>query len=94
MASPPPASAGPSVTLNGVSIAGVANQRFENVNVVIDAAGNLDIQAKGYAVRGASSLAASAPLPVIPRGRRLPRPRRRPAALARWPAPRPRPRSG
>jgi hypothetical protein len=66
MTSPPPAWAGPSVTLNGVSITGVANQRFENVNVVIDAQGNLDIQAKGYAVRSASGPPPSAPAPVLP----------------------------
>jgi len=43
--------AGPAVTLNGVNISGVVNQRFENVNVIIDAKGNLEIQAKGYAAR-------------------------------------------
>jgi hypothetical protein len=62
LAVPSPASAGPAVTLNGVSISGVANQRFENVNVVIDAQGNLDIQAKGYAVRAAAPAPAAAPV--------------------------------
>jgi hypothetical protein len=70
LAAAPPAQAGPSVTLNGVSINGVANQKFENVTVVIDAQGNLDIQAKGYAVRtaaaaGALATAAAAP-PAAP----------------------------
>jgi hypothetical protein len=59
LALPSPVPAGPAVTLNGVSISGVANQKFENVNVVIDAQGNLDIQAKGYAVR--TSLPAATP---------------------------------
>lgn len=62
LAVPSPAPAGPAVTLNGVSISGVANQRFENVNVVIDAQGNLDIQAKGYAVRAAAPAPAAAPV--------------------------------
>lgn len=56
----PPAQAGPAVTLNGVNIAGVVNQRFENVNVIIDAQGNLEIQAKGYAAR----VSGSAPAPA------------------------------
>jgi hypothetical protein len=55
LAATPPAMAGPAVTLNGVNIAGVANQKFENVTVVIDGQGNLDIQAKGYAARVAGS---------------------------------------
>ena len=46
-----PAAAAPSVTLNGVGIDGVTNQKFENCTVVIDAQGNVHIQAKGYAVR-------------------------------------------
>ncbi len=45
-----PASAA-SVTLNGVNIDGVTNQRFENCTVSIDAQGNVHIQARGYAVR-------------------------------------------
>jgi hypothetical protein len=67
----PPALAGPAVTLNGVNINGVANQKFENVTVVIDAQGNLDIQAKGYAARIAGSAApaaaGNAAAPVAPR---------------------------
>jgi hypothetical protein len=59
LAVPSTGTAGPAVTLNGVNINGIANQKFENVNVIIDAQGNLEIQAKGYAVRTASS--ASAP---------------------------------
>src|SRR5512140_2605165 len=46
-----PALAAPSLTLNGVAIDGVTDQRFENCTVVIDAQGNIHIQAKGYAVR-------------------------------------------
>jgi hypothetical protein len=55
--------AGPAVTLNGVNISGVVNQRFENVNVIIDAKGNLEIQAKGYAAR-----VAGAPPPATASG--------------------------
>jgi hypothetical protein len=47
-----PAVAGPSITLNGVNVDGVADQRFENATVVIDAAGNVHITARGYAVKG------------------------------------------
>ncbi|HEX9401430.1 MAG TPA: hypothetical protein VF912_15075 [Anaeromyxobacter sp.] len=46
-----PAAAAPSVTLNGVNIDGVTNQKFENCTVIIDERGNVAIQAKGYAVR-------------------------------------------
>jgi hypothetical protein len=46
-----PALAAPSITLNGVGIDGVTDQKFENCTVVIDAQGNVHIQAKGYAVR-------------------------------------------
>src|SRR5438128_9538169 len=45
-----PALAG-SVYLNGVRIDGVTNQRFDKVNVHIDEAGNLFIDAPGYSVR-------------------------------------------
>lgn len=48
----PRAGAAPSVTLNGVNIDGVTGQRFENCTVVIDAQGNVNIEAKGYAVKG------------------------------------------
>jgi hypothetical protein len=61
----PPALAGPSVTLNGVSINGVANQKFENVNVIIDAQGNLEIQAKGYAVRNGGPPAPPPAPPMV-----------------------------
>ena len=44
------AAAGPSITLNGVSIDGVTGQKFENCTVVIDEKGDVHIQAKGYAV--------------------------------------------
>ena len=44
--------AAPSVTLNGVAIDGVTNQKFENCTVTIDALGNIHIEAKGYAVKG------------------------------------------
>ncbi|HUL61104.1 MAG TPA: hypothetical protein VLU43_17620 [Anaeromyxobacteraceae bacterium] len=50
-----PATAGPSITLNGVSIDGVTKQRFENCTVVIDALGNVHIEAKGYAVKAAEA---------------------------------------
>jgi hypothetical protein len=56
-----PAAAGPSVTLNGVPIDGVTGQRFESCTVVIDARGDIHIEAKGYAVRGAEPAAAQAP---------------------------------
>jgi hypothetical protein len=55
LAAAPPALAGPSITLNGVSIDGVTGQRFENATVVIDAAGNVHIEAKGYAVKGSAA---------------------------------------
>lgn len=61
-----PARAGPSLTLNGVPIDGVTDQRFEGCTVVIDAAGNVHIEAKGYAVRGASG--AGEPRPVASPG--------------------------
>jgi hypothetical protein len=47
-----PAAAGPVITLNGVGIDGATDQRFENATVVIDAAGNVHITARGYAVKG------------------------------------------
>lgn len=59
-----PALAGPSIHLNGVPIDGVTGQRFENCTVVIDAQGNVHIEAKGYAVRGADE--ARAPLSSAP----------------------------
>ncbi|HZZ84666.1 MAG TPA: hypothetical protein VFE30_09025 [Anaeromyxobacteraceae bacterium] len=39
------------ITLNGVDIAGVTSQRFENATVVIDEKGAVHIEAKGYSVR-------------------------------------------
>lgn len=56
-----PASAAPSITLNGVSIDGVTGQRFESCTVVIDEKGDVHITAKGYAVKGAEA----APRPVV-----------------------------
>jgi len=50
-----PAAAAPAITLNGVPIDGVTSQRFDNCTVVIDDKGNLDIQARGYAVKGAEA---------------------------------------
>jgi hypothetical protein len=50
-----PAGAAPSVTLNGVDIDGVTDQRFENCTVVIDEHGNIHIEAKGYAVKGTTA---------------------------------------
>jgi hypothetical protein len=56
-----PAAAAPSITLNGVNIDGVTSQKFENATVVIDEAGNVHIQAKGYAVRSAGEDRSSTP---------------------------------
>jgi len=64
-----PAAAGPALTLNGVAIDGVTDQRFENATVVIDAAGNVHITARGYAVKGEAApppLVATPPRPVAP----------------------------
>jgi hypothetical protein len=47
------ASAAPLLTLNGVAIDGITDQRFENCTVLIDDQGNVHIEAKGYAVKGA-----------------------------------------
>ncbi len=41
--------------LNGVNITGVTGQTFEKATVRIDAAGNIHIDAKGYAVAGAKT---------------------------------------
>ncbi len=60
-----PALAAPSLTLNGVAIDGVTDQKFENCTVVIDAQGNVHIEAKGYAVRSAGDDGRPAP-PVEP----------------------------
>ncbi len=50
------APAAPSVTLNGVNIDGVTNQRFENCTVVIDGRGDVHIEAKGYAVKATETI--------------------------------------
>ncbi len=54
-AAPPASAAPPSVTLNGIPIDGVTSQKFENCTVTIDAQGNIHIEAKGYAVKGADA---------------------------------------
>jgi hypothetical protein len=56
-----PAAGAPSVTLNGVDIDGVTGQKFENCTVVIDERGNIHIEAKGYAVKGAAAEPSRAP---------------------------------
>jgi len=53
--------AAPGVSLNGVSIEGVTNQRFENATVVIDAQGNVNILARGYSVSRPEPEPAAAP---------------------------------
>ena len=62
LVAPRPAAAVPTVTLNGVPIAGVTSQTFENCTVVIDEKGNIHIQAKGYAVRSAAGDAPRSPV--------------------------------
>lgn len=52
--------AAPSISLNGVPIDGVVSQRFDNVSVVIDEQGNLNIVARGYAVARADAAPATA----------------------------------
>jgi hypothetical protein len=79
-----PAAAAPTITLNGVSIDGVTDQRFENATVVIDGAGNVHITARGYAVKGEPSgppLAAPPPAGP-PRTNGNPAPAPPPAAAA------------
>jgi hypothetical protein len=62
LAAAAPASAGPSITLNGVKIDGVTGQKFENCTVVIDEHGDVHIEAKGYAVTsGAPARQAAGP---------------------------------
>jgi hypothetical protein len=63
LAAAAPAVAAPSITLNGVAIDGVIDQRIENATVVIDAQGNVHIEAKGYAVHAAVDPTALAPTP-------------------------------
>jgi hypothetical protein len=66
-----PARAGPSLTLNGVNIDGVKDQRIENATVVIDAQGNVHIEAKGYAVQADPARPAAA-APALPPVRTAP----------------------
>lgn len=61
-----PAAGAPSVSLNGVNIDGVTGQRFENCTVVIDEQGNVHIEAKGYAVKGAPAERPRAASPAKP----------------------------
>lgn len=61
-----PALAAPSITLNGVAIDGVTDQKFENATVVIDGQGNVHIEARGYAVRGGAAEASPPPPPIEP----------------------------
>ncbi len=77
-----PARAGPKISLNGVGIDGVTNQRFENCTVTIDAEGNVHIEARGYAVQGSGVPVAAAPvLPAAPlEARPLPAPGAAPPA--------------
>ncbi len=65
LAAPPAPAPGPKVSLNGINIDGVTNQRFENCTVTIDANGNVNIEAKGYTVRPANGVAAPA-LKAVP----------------------------
>ena len=55
-----------SVFLNGVNIDGVTGQKFENCTVDIDAAGNVHITAKGYAVKGSDGSTSTTTPPVAP----------------------------
>ena len=87
LATPPAPASGPRLSLNGVAIDGVTNQRFENCTVVIDAQGNVNIEARGYAVRSAGSPPSqAAPLaPPATAAAAAPAPAAAPAASA--PAP-------
>jgi hypothetical protein len=82
LAAAPAAAAGPKVSLNGIDIDGVTNQRFENCSVTIDALGNVNIEAKGYTVRPA----AGSPAPALKAVPLAPQPAL-PAAAAAGPAP-------
>ncbi len=83
LAAPPAPAPGPKVSLNGINIDGVANQRFENCTVTIDASGNVNIEAKGYTVRPAGGGAAPAlkAIPLAPAAAPAPPPAAGPAAL-------------
>lgn len=61
-----PASAGPSITLNGIAIDGVTDQKFENATVVVDGAGNVHITARGYAVKGGAAAPQTAAAAAAP----------------------------
>jgi hypothetical protein len=61
------ASAAPLLTLNGVPIDGITDQRFESCTVVIDELGNVHIEAKGYAVKGAEETRPADPSRDRPR---------------------------
>ena len=65
LATPPAPAPGPKVSLNGINIDGVTNQRFENCTVTIDAQGNVNIEARGYTVRPAGGAPAPA-LKAVP----------------------------
>lgn len=56
-----PAGARAAISLNGIPIDGVVSQRFENVTVVIDERGNVDILARGYSVSRPGAEAAEPP---------------------------------
>lgn len=58
--------AAPTISLNGVPIDGVVSQRFDNVSVVIDDQGNLNIVARGYAVARPDAAPAAGPAPSAP----------------------------
>ncbi len=76
------ARAGPTVSLNGVNIEGAVNQRFDNATVVIDAQGNVNILARGYAVSRAEPEPQAAPAAVParpPMAAPAPRPGEKPA---------------
>ncbi len=76
--------AGPAISLNGVPIDGVVSQRFENVTVVIDDQGNLNILARGYAVsRPEGEAPPAAPAAQPPRPPAASADVRSPAALTR-----------
>ena len=85
LAAPPTPAPGPKVSLNGINIDGVANQRFENCTVTIDASGNVNIEAKGYTVRAAGGGAVPA-LKAVPLAPAAPPPAPPPAAGPAAPA--------
>lgn len=81
------ATAAPTISLNGINIDGVVSQRFENCTVVIDAQGNINIEAKGYAARRAGAAdGRAASLPAVPLESPPPAPAPAPGAPAAEPA--------